>query len=148
MSRLFRLSGAVRRDPAVEAWFAGPIRFDRDIDALLPEPADLLRRLARTWFQVMRGCGDDVGELLHDGGAVACVEDAPFGYVNIFKTHVNLGFFQGATLADPAGLLEGAGKRMRHVKLRPGEPLDTAALTNLITAAHGDIRSRLKAEGG
>ena len=148
MSRLFRLSGAVHRDPAVEAWLAGPVRLDREVDAWLAEPADELRRLARTWFEVMRGCGADVGELLHDGGAVACVEDAPFGYVNIFKTHVNLGFFQGAVLADPARLLEGAGKRMRHVKLRPGEPPDAAALTVLIVAAYRDIRSRLKAEGG
>lgn len=148
MSGLFRLSGAVRRDPAVEAWLAGPVRLDREVDAWLAEPADDLRRLARTWFEVMRGCGADVGELMHDGGAVACVGDAPFGYVNIFKAHVNLGFFQGATLADPAGLLEGAGKRMRHVKLRPGDPPDPAALTALIAAAYRDIRSRLASNLG
>jgi hypothetical protein len=46
-------------------------------------------------------------------------------------------------LADPAGLLEGSGKRMRHVKLRPGKKLDEAALGNLIAAAYADIRRRL-----
>jgi hypothetical protein len=143
MSNLFRLSGAVHRDPEVDAWFSGPVRLDPAIDAWLSEPADELRRLARTWFEHMRSCGADVRELLHDGCPVACVEDAPFGYVNAFKAHVNVGFFHGAALADPAGLLEGAGKRMRHVKLRGGEPVNAAALNDLIAAAYRDIRSRL-----
>ena len=73
-----------------------------------------------TWFEQMRQCGDDVRELMHDGCPVACVEDAPFAYVNEFKSHVNVGFFYGAMLEDPAGILEGSGKRMRHVKLKPG----------------------------
>jgi hypothetical protein len=147
MNQLFRLSGAVRRDPEVDAWFAGPVRLDRAVDAWLLEPQDKLRRLARTWFEQMRGCGPDVGELIHDGCPVACVEDAPFGYVNVFKTHLNVGFFQGAALEDPAGLLEGAGKRMRHVKLRPEAPVDGAALSALIVAAYRDIQVRLKGEG-
>jgi hypothetical protein len=130
LTELFRLSGVVRRDPRIDTW--------------LSEPADELRRLAQTWFAQMRGCGADVRELLHDGCPVACVEDAPFGYVNTFRDHVNVGFFQGATLDDPADLLEGTGKRMRHVKLRWGEPVNAAALTKLIAAAYRDIRLRLK----
>ena len=114
MSTLFRLSGAVRRDPSVEAWFS--------------RPDDELRRIAQPWFEQMRGCGADVCELVHDGYPVACVEDAAFGYVNAFSAHVNVGFFRGATLDDPAGLLQGTGKRMRHVKVRWGEPVNTAAL--------------------
>ena len=148
MSRLFRLSGAVRRDPAVEAWFAGGVRLDPAIDGWLGEPDDALRPIARSWFERLRGCGADVGELIHDGCPVACVADAPFGYVNVFRAHVNLGFFHGASLADPARLLEGAGKRMRHVKLRPGQAVDDAALGALIAAAYRDIRARLASEGG
>jgi hypothetical protein len=91
----------------------------------------------------MRQCGADVRELMHDGCPVACVEDAPFGYVNAFKAHVNVGFFQGAALDDPAGLLEGTGKRMRHVKLKPGCERDLAALGDLIDAAYANIRTRL-----
>ena len=143
MSELFRLSGAIRRNPAVDAWFAGVVRLDHEIDGWLAEPADALRRIARTWFEHMRDCGADVRELVHDGGPVACVQDAPFGYVNAFKAHVNVGFFYGAALADPAGLLEGAGRRMRHVTLRTAEPVNPAALTDLIAAAHRDIRTRL-----
>jgi hypothetical protein len=72
--------------------------------------------------------------------------DAAFGYVNAFSAHVNVGFFHGATLDDPADLLEGAGKRMRHVKLRWGEPVNVAALNELIAAAYRDIRLRLSAD--
>ncbi len=91
----------------------------------------------------MRGCGADVRELLHDGCPTACVGDAAFGYVNAFRAHVNVGFFHGAALDDPAGLLEGTGKRMRHVKLRWAQPVNAAALGVLIAAAYRDIQLRL-----
>ena len=129
MSKLMRFPSAARRDPGVDGWFA--------------KPDHALRRLARPWFEQMRGCGSDVRELLHDGHPTACVDDAAFGYVNAFSAHVNVGFFFGAALDDPAGLLEGTGKRMRHVKLRPGQYVDAAALSKLIAAAYQDIRVRL-----
>lgn len=91
----------------------------------------------------MRECGDDVRELIHDGAPTACVTDAAFAYVNAFKAHVNVGFFRGAELADPAGLLEGTGKYMRHVKLRPDRDIDAAALTALIQSAYADMKQRL-----
>jgi hypothetical protein len=130
MSKLFRFQSAARHDPSVDAWFAKP---DKE-----------LRRLAQPWFEELRSCGGDVRELLHDGHPTACVEDVAFGYVNAFRTHANVGFFFGAELDDPAGLLEGTGKRMRHVKLRCGEHVNAAALSELIAAAYRDIRSRLK----
>src|SRR5258708_7929184 len=99
--------------------------------------------MALPWFERMRGCGADLRELLHDGHPTACVGDAAFGYVNAFSAHVNVGFFHGAALADSAGVLEGTGKRMRHVKLRPEEPLNVVALNELIAAAYRDIRLRL-----
>lgn len=99
--------------------------------------------LAHRWFEVMRDCGDDVGEILHDGHPTACIEDAAFGYVNAFRAHVNVGFFRGAELADPEGLLEGTGKFMRHVKLRPARDIDDAALTKLIETAYADMKRRL-----
>ena len=101
-----------------------------------------LALIAQRWFQVMRGCGDDVRELLHDGHPTACVNDAAFGYVNAFTSHVNVGFFQGAEIADPEGLLEGAGKRMRHVKLRPERDVNALALMNLIRTAYTDMKER------
>jgi len=125
-----RFPGGIRRDPAVEAWFSGP--------------DETLRRMARPWFERMRECGADVCDLLHDGHPTACVEDAGFGYVNAFRDHVNVGFFQGASLADPDGLLQGSGKRMRHVKVRFGEAVNSDALNALIEAAYRDIKTRLR----
>ena len=97
------------------------------------------------WFEVMRKCGSDVRELLHDGHPTACVNDAAFAYVNAFKAHVNVGFFRGAELADPEGLLEGTGRLMRHVKLKPGRDVDASALRRLIDTAYIDMRGRLQA---
>jgi hypothetical protein len=131
MNQLMSFPSAVRRDPGVDAWFAAP--------------HDELRRMAQPWFERMRDCGADVRELLHDGCPTACVGDAAFGYVNAFRAHVNVGFFHGASLADPGGLLEGTGKRMRHVKLHWGRPVDAEALSALIAAAYRDIRLRLAA---
>jgi hypothetical protein len=116
---------------------------DSTIDAWLKEQPAELREIARKWFAEFRGCGDGVRELMHDGCPVACVEDVPFGYVNVFKAHVNVGFFFGAELKDTAGLLEGSGKRMRHVKLKPGRELDSSALIALIDAAYRDVIARL-----
>ncbi len=127
---LLRFDGAVERDPAIDAW-------------MKKHPGEL-GDLARRWFEVMRRCGDEVRELLHDGCPVACLGDAPFGYVNAFTSHVNVGFFQGASLPDPARLLQGEGKSMRHVKLKPGTPANAAALTQLIETAYSDMKSRLE----
>jgi hypothetical protein len=129
MGRLFQLPGGVRRDPAIERW--------------MEEQPEDLAAIARTWFDVMRGCGNDVRELVHDDQPTACVGDAAFGYVDAFTAHVNVGFFNGAEIADPAGLLEGTGKFMRHVRIRPSSEIDTAALRALVDAAYVDIRRRL-----
>lgn len=129
-----RFPEAVPRDPAV--------------DARLRSYRDELRAIAVRWFDAMRACGDDVRELLHDGQPTACVGDAAFAYVDAFTAHVNVGFYLGAYLPDPAGALTGAGKFMRHVPLRPGERFDDAALERLVRAAYVDMRSRAGQEAG
>lgn len=128
MSALFLLPGAVPRDPAVEAWFGG------DNEAL--------RAVARDWFGRIRALGPDVAEILDDHCPTACVGDAAFAYVAAYARHGAVGFFHGADLPDPAGLLEGGGKRMRHVKLRWGEAVNETALAALLAAAYVDIRQR------
>jgi len=132
MDQLFRFPSALRRDPAIERWMRdhqGP-----------------LGTIAERWFEVLRGCGDDVRELLHDGHPTACVGEAAFAYVNAFRAHVNVGFFRGAELADPNGLLVGTGKIMRHVELGPDHDVDTAALRKLIQTAYLDMHARLAAK--
>jgi hypothetical protein len=127
---LLRFNGTVERDTAIDAW--------------MKEHAGELGAIAHRWFEVMRKCGDEVRELLHDGCPVACLGDAPFGYVNVFTSHVNVGFFHGAALPDSDRLLQGAGRFMRHVKLRPGTATSAAALSRLIDAAYSDIKERVE----
>jgi hypothetical protein len=132
MSSFLRFKGAVRQQPQIEAWF----------ESRRPE----LAAIAREWFTEMRGCGEDVTELLHDGHPTACVTDAAFGYVNVFTSHVNIGFFHGASLKDPAQLLQGTGKYMRHVKAKPGALPARGPLKALVLAAYADIKTKLLTE--
>ena len=129
-TELLRFNGTLERDPAIDAW--------------MKEHAGELGSIAHRWFEVMRKCGDEVLEVLHDGCPVACLGDAPFAYVNVFTSHVNVGFFHGAALPDPARLLQGTGKFMRHVKLRPGTATNTTAISGLIDASYEDIKARVQ----
>lgn len=129
MIELLRFPGSVRRDPAIDVW--------------MREHSGELGSIAQRWFDVMRSCGDDVRELLHDGHPTVCIGDAAFAYVNAFTAHVNVGFFRGAEIADPGRLLQGTGRFMRHVKLGPGREVDAAALTTLIETAYADMKRRL-----
>ena len=121
----FLLSSAVSRDPAVAAWF---------------DVADPFRLMLRDWFAAMRGCGVGVCECLHDHVPTACVEvdgaKAAFAYVAAYRAHAAIGFFHGAGLPDPTGLLEGSGVRMRHIKLRLGAARDKYAIAALIAAGY------------
>jgi hypothetical protein len=132
MNQIFRFSSAVKRHPAVDAW--------------MKEHSGESGAIARRWFDVMRERGDDVRELLHDGHPTACVADAAFAYVNAFTAHVDVGFLRGAELVDPGRLLEGTGKYMRHVKLRPGSDVDATGLARLVDAAYTDMKRRLEAD--
>jgi hypothetical protein len=74
-TELLRFYGAVERDLAIDAW--------------MKEHAGELGAIAHQWFEVMRKCGDDVRELCMT--ATGCMfGDAPFGYVNVFTSHVNV----------------------------------------------------------
>jgi hypothetical protein len=130
-NQLLRFPGSVRRDLIIDAWMKAQPR--------------QLGPIAQRWFEVMRACGNDVRELLHDGHPTACVADAAFAYVNAFTSHVDVGFFRGAELPDPNRLLEGTGRFMRHVKLRPEAQVDAEALQRLIASAYADMKQRVAA---
>jgi len=129
---LFRLRNAEKGHPEVRLWFE--------------EHDGELGGIALKWFNALRMCGDDVTEVLHDNQPTACVGKAAFAYVDVFKAHVNLGFFHGVELPDPDGLLLGTGKFMRHVKLSPKFSVDEDALLKLVRVSYEDIRQRLEVE--
>jgi hypothetical protein len=130
MTRLFTLTGALPHNPQVEEWLHG-------------EPAALYA-IARQCFRRLRDCGDDVTEILHDGCPVACVGGAAFAYVNVFRSHVNLGFYMGSSLRDPEHLLQGSGKWMRHIKIKPDEVSTAPGIERLVLEAYLDIKSRVR----
>jgi hypothetical protein len=125
---MLQFTGSKKDDPRVMEWIA--------------DHQHELGTIAAHWFKVIRMSGTDVTELLHDGYLTACVENYPFAYVGAFKSHVNIGLFYGAELPDPNALLEGSGKRMRHVKVKPNMEMDSEALQTLITDAYRDIKTR------
>lgn len=131
--RLMLFPEAQARDPAVQTW--------------LSQQEGELGAIARHWFDLMRACGSEMRELLHDGHPTACAGTAAFGYVNVFRDHVNVGFFLGNALPDPAGLLEGTGKFMRHVKLSPRLKKDERALAVLIDLAYARMQQLLADSG-
>ena len=91
MTQLMRFPTAVKCDPRIASWMRAH--------------QGELGAIALHWFSFMRNRGGDVREVLHDGHPTLCIGDAAFGYVNAFKDHVNVGFFRGADIVDPARLL-------------------------------------------
>ena len=58
-----------------------------------------------------------------------------FCYLAMFQDRVNFGFYYGADLKDPAGLLEGTGKSLRHVKIRSESDITNPELSKLLLQA-------------
>ena len=125
--------------------FPDAITTSDEVQRWLDSHSGPLGNIARHWFARLRACGDDVCELMHDGCATACLGDGAFAYVGVYRQHVAIGFFHGTVLPDPGSVLEGSGRFMRHVKLRPGDEARWPAVEALIRAACVDMRQRRQA---
>ncbi len=125
--RRMRLLNAKPRDQHVEAYVRG-------VEGPLGQTTEMLVELVRK--SVPR-----TNEVIHHGSPKFCVGLEPFCYVAAHAKHVNLGFFEGALLDDPDGLLEGSGKRLRHVKLQGVETVPRAKLTRLIRQAAARMKA-------
>jgi hypothetical protein len=121
-----RYPGAVRRDPAIDAYVrsAGPL-------------GETLARLVA----LVRSSVPAHDEVVFHGAPSFCIGGEPFCYIVGYPRHVNLGFCDGVALSDPAKLLRGKGKFMRHVRLAPGEPLPAAALAHLVSQSARRVRT-------
>lgn len=64
-----------------------------------------------------------------------------------YKNHVNLAFYRGADLADPAAKLRGTGKAMRHLPLTKPEQLDDPVVRRLLVAARVERQEALRRPG-
>ena len=65
-------------------------------------------------------------------------------YIAVQSAHVNLGFYHGASLADPDGMLEGMGKSLRHVKIRDLATCRNPAIGRLLSQAIADRRRAMR----
>ena len=112
---------------------------ERDVDRLLGEhPPELqaieraLRATIRTAFPEAIEQVDFANKLIAFGRSMK-IRGLLFAII-AHKSHVNLQLADGADLPDPAGLVEGTGKRIRHVKIRSVEAASSPAVVALAQA--------------
>ncbi len=126
--------------------FTGKDLQDIDMNSLLEGKPTDLQPIALKWLTAIKNSGPEVEQIFHDNYPIGCVDEAPFVYVNVFAAHVNVGFFYGVDLQDPKGLLEGTGKRMRHIKLKTNSNYADEDILLLLQHAYLDIAERLAKE--
>lgn len=97
----------------------------------IPEP---LRTVAADLRSMILGMDRDLREVIKWGSPVY-ERNKPVIWIKAQKKHLTCGFFRGAELADPEGLLEGTGKSMRHVKVRASGMATRGPMRNLVKAA-------------
>lgn len=117
--------------------------FDELLEGVEPDLAAIARRL-RT---MIRGVDKNTVETVRLGDHAATYGVGPrkmtdgYAYIMPMRGYVNLGFYQGALLADPERLLEGTGKGLRHIKVRSLAEADRPPVRALVTAALARRRS-------
>src|SRR4051794_26262554 len=96
-----------------------------------PEIEALAMRARQLIFSAMPGAVEqvNVGYVMITYGTDPKLKNMVF-YISAHEKHVKIGLF-GSDLQDPAGLMEGTGKQLRHVKLKKPEDLDNPALRAL-----------------
>jgi hypothetical protein len=118
-------------------------------DDLLAMTAEPLRTVATRLRAIIREVDPHTVEVVRLGDRAASYGVGPqkmkqgYAYILPHQKWVNLGFYQGANLPDPAGLLEGTGKLLRHVKVRTADEADQPALRALIATAVAERRATL-----
>ena len=121
--------------------------FDDILSSATPE----LRPICESLRRVIISLHKDFVEVVWPKQKIASFGVGPkkmtehYAYIAVLGSHVNLGFYRGASLTDPSGLLEGTGKNLRHVKLRDVASAKSPAITALLREAIAD-RKRYAAE--
>ena len=105
------------------------------IDAYVNEKGEKLREVAQGLRRLMKETVAGTKESLNPWKIPTFESHGPMCLFMVGKNHVTFGFLRGTALPDPANLLEGTGKNLRHVKLRSMEDLRRPALKKLILVA-------------
>lgn len=110
-------------------------------DELLADVEPDLAAIARRLRAMIRGVDASTVETVRLGDNAATYGVGPkkmtdgYAYIMPMRGYVNLGFYQGALLADPQRLLEGTGKGLRHVKIRTLSDANRPSVRALVAAA-------------
>lgn len=92
-----------------------------EIDTLLSDYDETVQAISRALHEQVVAALPDANEIVTGHKNISYHTDAGvmkggMVYIAPFKASVNLGFMDGVDLPDPAGLLKGTGKRLRHIK--------------------------------
>ena len=122
------------------------------LNELPAETNDKVKAIARTLRELILAGFPEATEVVRLGDGAASYGVGPkkmsesHVYIMPKAAYVNLGFWHGVHLADPKGLLEGTGKKMRHVKVRSVEEAANPALRDLARAALAERKKALGLE--
>ena len=130
---------AVSRAPRVH--YEGAVRRDRGIDSFVRSQPEAIGEIVSRLVSIARAAEPAHDEILFRGAPSFCIDGEPYCYLVPYARHVHLGFCDGTVLPDPDGLLEGRGKWMRHVKVKPGAPLPAAAISRMVAASARRVRA-------
>lgn len=114
---------------------------DETIDDLFPTTPEAVRAILAQVRRLVRDAVPEATEIFYHGALSYVLTPSRSDmilYVAPQNGYVNLGFFFGAGVADPLGLLEGTGKRMRHVKIRTALAAQNPALIPMMREAWGN----------
>lgn len=104
-------------------------------DAFQADQPPRTRTILRALRKLVREQEPHLVETVKWGNGCWVGEGGPVAFAHVKPDHVQFGFFSGAALNDPGGLLEGKGKFIRHVKVRASRTMDRDALTRLLRQA-------------
>jgi hypothetical protein len=112
-----------------------------NFDAIIQSSSLKIQKIARLVRQLIAKIYPGIVEVVWEKQRMAGYGIGPkkmseqFGYLGIFKNHVNLGFYYGTQLSDPSNLIEGTGKNLRHIKIRHEADINNPEIKILIEKA-------------
>ena len=111
---------------------------DEKVEALLSRRTEEVKALARTIRSLVLEAVPNAFEVIYHGalcyGTSARISTMKV-YISFHTSHVNLGFYFGTAIPDKDSLLEGEGKRMRHIKIRSRDDIQRRPFQRLVRAA-------------
>jgi len=120
------------------------------IDAYVQQRNPGLKEVVAAVRRLVKKTVPAAAEAVNPWGVPVFEVNGTLCFLMVGKQHVSLGFAQGTSLPDPAGLLEGTGKNIRHVKLKTADQVRNPHLENLIIEAavvNARTPSRMRASG-